>query len=128
MIIILACNCMYVSVLHIRLIRFLSFRRHPAHSVPVLIVYPSEIQALWSQNDDRDTAYFFLLSRFYFPASGQALVSGVVPSPVPCLQFLSRIGFGIPTDPLFSSNVANSRSRAFHESIHAQEKVPTCSC
>ena len=29
------------------------------------------------------------------------------------LQFLSRIGFSIPTARRFSSNVANSRSRAF---------------
>ena len=45
--------------------------------------------------------------------------------PGTCLQFLSRIGFGIPTARRFSSSVANSRSRAFHKSICAQEKVPT---
>ena len=33
--------------------------------------------------------------------------------PGTCLQFLSRIGFSIPTARRFSSNVANSRSRAF---------------
>ena len=60
------------------------------------------------------------LSHFYFPASGQALVSGVVPSSrYRCFQFLS-----CSTARRFSSNVANSRSRAFRESIHAQE-VPT---
>ena len=41
-------------------------------------------------------------------SSGQAVVTGVT-----CLQFLSRIGSSIPTARRFSSNVANSRSRAF---------------
>ena len=36
----------------------------------------------------------------------------------------SRKGFSIPTARRFSSNVANSRSRAFRESICAQEKSP----
>ena len=43
----------------------------------------------------------------------QAVVTGVVPSPplyVPSI--LSRIGFSVPTARRFSSNVANSRSRA----------------
>ena len=65
------------------------------------------------------------MSLFYFPASGQAVVSGVAPSPpryVPSI--LSRIGFSIPTAHRFSSNVAKSRSRAFRESICAQEKAP----
>ena len=54
--------------------------------------------------------------RRFYPqrSSGQAVVTGVVPSPPgTCLQFLSRIGFSIPTARRFSSNVANSRSRAF---------------
>ena len=69
---------------------------------------------------------FFLGHYIYFPAqlvggtyypqqsSGQAVVTGVVPSPpqyVP--SFLSCIGFSIPTARRFSSNVATSRSRAF---------------
>ena len=56
-------------------------------------------------------------------------VSSLLP-PGTCLQFLSRIGFSIPTARRFSSNVATSRSRAFRESICAQEKVPTnvCEC
>ena len=45
--------------------------------------------------------FFFLsFSIFYFPASGQAVVTGVVPSLPPWflpLQFLSRIGFSNPT-------------------------------
>ena len=74
--------------------------------------------------------FFFLRLAFYFPASGQAVDSGVVSFPFPpgttYLQFSSRIGFSVPTAVRrLSSNVANSRSRAFRESICAQEKVPT---
>ena len=43
--------------------------------------------------------------------------------PGTCLQFLSPIGSSIPTARRLSSNVANSRSRAFRESFCAQEKV-----
>ena len=67
------------------------------------------------------------MSYFYFQASGQAVWSQV-PSlpPGTCHQsFLSRIGLTIPTARRLSSKVANSRFRAFHESICAQEKVPT---
>ena len=80
-----------------------------------------------------------LLSLFFFPSlllpgstrrrfypqrsSGQAVVTGVVPSPRYEPSFLSRIGFSIPTASRLSSNVTNSRSRAFRESICAQEKV-----
>ena len=40
--------------------------------------------------------FFFFFSHFYFSASGQAVVTGVVPSsPGSCLQLLSRIGFSI---------------------------------
>ena len=76
-------------------------------------------------------SFFFFLSHFYFPASGQAVVKGVVPPPPRYLpSFLSRIGFSIPTARRFSSNVANSRSRAFaktSQSVH-QQKVPTNLC
>ena len=56
--------------------------------------------------------------RRFYPqrASGQAVVTGVyLPffPPGTCLYFLSRIGVCIPTACRFSSNVANSRSRAF---------------
>ena len=47
------------------------------------------------------------------------------PPPGTCLQFLSCIGFSIPIPRRLPSNVANSRFRAFRESICAQEKVPT---
>ena len=45
----------------------------------------------------------------------------------PCLPFLSRIGFSNSTHcpSIFSSSVANSRSRAFGKSICARAKVPT---
>ena len=72
--------------------------------------------------------FFFLFNfddHFYFPAQlvgGFTLsvlldkpwsqVSSLSP-PGACLQFLSRIGFSIPTARRFLSNVANSRSRAF---------------
>ena len=49
-------------------------------------------------------------------------VSSLLP-PGTCLQFLSRIGFSIPTARRLSSNFANSRFRAFRESICAQEKL-----
>ena len=45
--------------------------------------------------------------------------------PGTCLQFLSRIGFSIPTARRLPSNVANSPFRAFRDSICAQEKVST---
>ena len=71
--------------------------------------------------------FFFSFTHIYFPASGQAVVTGVVPSPPPvlCLQFLSCLGFSNPTARRFSSSIANSRSRAFRKSIYALEKVPT---
>ena len=59
----------------------------------------------------------------------QAVVTGVVSSlPRYVPSFLSRIGFSIPTARRFSSNVANSRSRAFRYSIFMQESVPTSMC
>ena len=55
-------------------------------------------------------------------------VSSLSP-PRTCLQFLSRLGFSIPTACRFSSNVTNSRSRAFPLIIFfKQEKVPTNRC
>ena len=89
---------------------------------------------------------FFFYHHFYFPAhlvgdftlsdlldkpwsqlsSGQAVVTAVVPStPRYVPSILSRVSFSIPTARRFSSNVANSRSCAFRQSIIMQEKVPT---
>ena len=71
----------------------------------------------------------FLLSSLK-QTSGQAVVTGVYPSPprcVPCF-FLSRIGFiSIPTARRFSSNVANSRSlsRFPLTNFLMQENAPT---
>ena len=83
---------------------------------------------------------FFFSHHFFFPAQlvgGFTLsdlldkpwsqVSSLLP-PDTCLQFLSRIGFSIPTARRFSSNVANSRSRAFRQSFFTQEKIPTSMC
>ena len=80
--------------------------------------------ALCYQGILRDLIAFFY-RHFYFPAQlvggftlGDLLdkpwsqVSSILP-PGTCLQFLSRIGFGIPTARRFLSNVSNSRSRAF---------------
>ena len=55
------------------------------------------------------------------------MVIGVVLSaPGYCLQFVYRTyGLAIPLLVDFSSNVANSRSHAFRNSICAREKVPT---
>ena len=68
---------------------------------------------------------FLFYCHVYFPAQlvgGYTLsylldkpwsqVSSLLP-PCTCLQFLSRIGFSIHAARRFSSNVANSRSRAF---------------
>ena len=71
--------------------------------------------------------FFFFLAHFYFPASGQAVDTGVVPFPPRFLPliFIAHLGSALPLLVDFSSNVANSRSRAFRQSICAQEKVPT---
>ena len=77
-------------------------------------------------------SYTLLLSSFFFGLTFNfqlldklwSQVSSLLP-PGTCLQLLSRIGFSIPTARRLSSNVANSRFRAFRESICAQEKVPT---
>ena len=68
---------------------------------------------------------FFFDHHFHFPAQlvgcftlsdlldkPCSQVSSLLP-PGTCLQFFSRIGFSIPTARRFSSNVADSRSRAF---------------
>ena len=72
---------------------------------------------------------FFFFLTLYFPASGQAVVTGVVPSPprfLPSIFIPHRVQqshCSLLVD--FLSSVANSRSRAFRKSICAQEKVPT---
>ena len=76
--------------------------------------------------------FFFFFHNIYFPASGQAVVTGrcrpFLPPWFYCLQFSSRIYIGL-SNPIeivdFSSSVANSRSsRAFRKSICAQRKSP----
>ena len=70
--------------------------------------------------------HIIFFTRFYFPASGQAVVTGVVPSPPRFLPsiFVAHRG-QIPLLVDFSSSIDNSRFRAFGKSICAQEKVPT---
>ena len=69
--------------------------------------------------------FFFLLFP-YLPASGQAVVTVVVPSPPPVLDFIFFRAKSLATT-LFvdsSSSVANSpRPRAFRESSCAQENI-----
>ena len=98
-----------------------------------LPVYPSvRLSCRWcTKTPDILLFYYFFFSFFfitYFPAQ---LVGGFTLSdlldkpwsrvaslpPGTCLQFLSRTGFSIPTARRFSSNVANSRSRAFRSSF-----------
>ena len=65
-------------------------------------------------------------SHFYFPASGQAVVSGVIPSPPRYVLSVFIAHWAQHSHcSSRSSNVANLRFRAFRESICAQEKVPT---
>ena len=73
----------------------------------------------------RSFVRFFFLSHFYLPASGQAVVSGVLPSPrfVPPVFIAHKV-----QHPHCSSTfveVLKSRFRALCESICAQEKVTT---
>ena len=70
----------------------------------------------------------FVFSHIYFLASGQAVVTSVVPSfPRYLLAFILYRALGSPIPLLvdFSSSVADSRSRACRKSTCAQEKVPT---
>ena len=78
---------------------------------------------------------FFVQSLLSLPSSGSFILIdpldkpwSQVPSLVPpgsYLHFLSRIGFIIPPARRFSSNIANSRSRASRESFFVQEKSLT---
>ena len=72
-----------------------------------------------SMPDKRGDKLFF--SHVYFPTSGQAVVSGFVPSPpryVPSVSITHKIS--VPAACRSSSGVDNSRSRSFCESIRAQ--------
>ena len=70
--------------------------------------------------------FLYFWAHFNSPASGQAVIEGVISSPPgTCLPFLQRREFSIPTARQVSSNVVNLRSRAFRESIWAQQNVPT---
>ena len=100
--------------------------------VGVLWLYARSEESVRSSRPCFKTMFFVLFCffhHFYFPAQfvgGFTLsdlpdkpwsqVSSLLP-PGTCLQFLSHIGFSIPTARPFSSNVANSRSRAFRLSI-----------
>ena len=70
---------------------------------------------------------FSFFAHLYFPASGQAVVTGVVPSPprfLPSILIAHTVQQSHCSSIFISSTTANSRSRAFRKSICAQEKVP----
>ena len=66
--------------------------------------------------------YFRLTFTFQLLDKLCSQASSLLPSGT-CLQFSSRISFSIPTARRFSSNVANSRSRA-SASIFFARKIP----
>ena len=71
--------------------------------------------------------FFLLLSHLYFPASGQAMVTGrcrPLSPPILAFNYYRAQGSAIPLLVDYSSSIANSRSRAFRKSTCAQEKVP----
>ena len=71
--------------------------------------------------------YLVLFSQTYFSAPGQAVDTGVVPSPprfLPSIFIAHRVQQS-HCSSIFIECFANSRSRAFRKSICAQENVPT---
>ena len=67
--------------------------------------------------------FVFCIVLFFFPSSGQAVVTGVVPSAPPppfdtCLHFQSVGGFSVPTARRLSSVFDNSRPRAHAHPWH----------
>ena len=70
--------------------------------------------------------FFYFRLSFTFQLLGKlwSQVSSLVP-PGTRIQLLLHIALSVPTARRFSSNVANSRSRAFRGSICTQEKFPT---
>ena len=97
----------------------------------VFIVHISLFRWAHVPSDCGGGDFFFFLHTYTFQLLDKpwSQVSSLLP-PGSCLQFLSRIkGSAIPLLVDFLSNVvANSRSRAFHKSICAQEKVPSRIC
>ena len=82
----------------------------------ILFMPPSELFFFFFLNHHEDFHFAaqlvggFTLSDL--PDKPWSQVSSLLP-PGKCIQFVSRIGFSIPTARRFSSNAANSRSRAF---------------
>ena len=74
------------------------------------------------------TVFFFLVffAHIYFPASGQAVVTGVVPSSplFYSLHFLSRIGFSYPTARRFFIECLLTHALAFSASQFVRIKKP----
>ena len=81
-----------------------------------------------STNNKNSTFFFFFFSTLSLSSFWTSrVVTGVVPSPpsVLAFNFYRAQGSAIPLLVDCSSNVADSRSRAFRKSICPQEKVPT---
>ena len=126
--------------------RSVFFTVSPNHSFSFFclfcVLYASnnvEHQSKWARICMARVTFFF--NHFYFPSltrtgkmfypqrsSGQAVVTGVVPSPPRyVLFFLSHMGFRIPTARRFPSNVANTLSR-FPLIIFLCKKKPRRAC
>ena len=96
-----------------------NFYRAQGSAILLLVDFLSSV-ANW-----RSRAFRNFFTHIYFPASGRAVVTSVVPSRPRFLpSILSAWGSAIPLLVDFSSSVANSRCRAFRESTCAQEKSP----
>ena len=69
---------------------------------------------------------FFFLSHFYFPASGQAMVTSVIPSPP---RFLPSIFIAHRVQQSHCSSIVHrvliTHALAFRKSICPQEQIPT---
>ena len=104
--------------------------RRPLGVLALLRVELERKSDIKKQNSNRIIVFlsfliYSFLTRFDFPASGQAVVTGVVSSPPP--RFLRSIFIAHRVQQshcssMFSSCVANSRSRALRKLICVQEK------
>ena len=103
------------------------WRDHPDTNSSYLLTVYTAVTAHVLNPIYPNTFFFFFSAHFHFPASGQAVVTGIIPSPPRFLPsiFYRAEGSAIPLLVDCSSNVANSRSRAFRKSISPQEEVPT---
>ena len=80
-------------------INFSKIARSQDSRAEVLIGKSSEVVFVLVWREGRSGNFFVFFSPFYFPASGQAVVTGVVPSPPRSLLsiIIAHIGFSNPT-------------------------------